>query len=158
MDRRQFVSTAGIVAGTAIASNVMASGKHDHHNHDKMVKKRKISKVEQALLDTTAHCATTGKICITHCLDNLAAGNTSMAECQQAVLAMLPVVDALHSNVSYNKASKKNLKMLAETCLSFCEACLKTCEPHVKHHKECADCAQSCKDCISAIKKYMAAM
>lgn len=156
MDRRGFITAAGLTAGSAVASSIYAKDDHSHH-HGKKAKERKITSIEKKLIEITRECDSTGKICIAHCLRNLEAGNTSMAECQMAVQAMLPVVAALHSNVSFGYGSKKNMKQLAETCISFCKACKKTCEPHIKHHKECAECAKSCDDCISVIKKYMAA-
>ncbi len=154
VDRRSFMAFASDLAGTAVASNLMA--KEDHSRHE-MVKKRVWSKTEKDLLTATAECESVGKICVSHCFDLISAGKTDMLACQKAVMNMLAVVEALHTTVSYGSASRSNLIMLTKACKSFCQLCKEECDKHAKHHSACKECAISCDKCVKACNTYLKA-
>ncbi|SMF02444.1 Csp1 family four helix bundle copper storage protein [Pseudobacteriovorax antillogorgiicola] len=153
MDRRTFVAGAGALAGTVASSTLMA--KNDHHHHHG--KSRVWTKAEKNLVSVGESCVSSGKICTSHCIDQLMSGNTKMAECHQSVLNMTEVVQTMVNTIIHGGGSKKSQKALAETCILYCEDCKKSCEVHVKHHKECKDCAESCDECIKACQMYLKA-
>ena len=157
MDRRTFIGTAGVAAGGLAASSLLAKGDHDHHHGSSKAKKRKWSKEEKALVKSLEHCLSAGRICTSHCLEEMAVGNKSMVACHESVLSTMAVVESLLTNISYGKAPKSALKSLAKTCAEFCEYCEKECLIHKNHHKECRECAESCADCRKACQNYIKA-
>lgn len=157
MERREFVKGLGVAAAAGVFSSAMANAqehKHDNHNTAKKVERKPFTKQEKALLETTMDCMETGEVCLSHCADNLEAGDTAMAECQRSVMNMLAVCLALFKTASYKSADSKRLKALAKVCADFCRDCAKACEKHAAHHEECKKCMESCKECAKACDEF----
>ena len=153
MDRRQLVKGAtaaslGVLASTAMGSTHKHHKGHGHKVSDSGIKKAKL----EAIVESSSDCLKSGQACLVHCQKLLAAGDTSMAECQAAVVNMLASCEAMMKVASYDNMSKDLIKDLASTCAKICENCAKACEAHAKHHKECKACLESCKKCIKTCK------
>jgi len=170
MERRDFIAGMGTLAAAAAAAvAVDGVARADHHkDHGKgaaggarggkkpMAPDKPMPKELQQIIATTTRCLERGELCLAHCTDNLAAGDTSMADCQRGVMNMLAVCEATFRAASYRSADPKSLKALARVCADFCRACAKACEPHAAHHTECKDCMEACAECARACDAYAA--
>lgn len=153
MDRRKFVTGATAASLGVIASTAMG-GNHKHHKgHSSKLSASGVNKSKlDKIIDSSSECLKDGQACLVHCQRLLASGDTSMAECQAAVLNMLASCEAMMKVASYDNMSKSLIQDLAATCARICENCAKACELHSKHHKECKACYESCLKCIKACK------
>jgi Cys-rich four helix bundle protein (predicted Tat secretion target) len=95
-----------------------------------------------ALAELTAECSRVGQICIQHCIDLLAKGDTSMAACAQTVHEMLAVCQGVQVLAL---AGSAHLSQAAALCQAVCESCEAACQVHAGHHQQCGDCAAACK-------------
>ncbi len=158
MNRRNFVKNLGFAAGM---SSIPAYAFSKSAKAVKGAPDKKIRKSLDMLTDSIEACENVARICLSHCNALLGSGDTMLADCQFAVVTMLESCTAA-KNVAYanmyrmDATSKKNLKMIVETCQSFCEHCLKECDKHADHHDECKACAEACKKCIEHCKKTIA--
>lgn len=151
LDRRSALAAAAaavVLADTALAQK-------DPHAGHKMPPKDAPpapppSPKLTAIAASTADCQKAGRACLAGCTEHLAAGMTSMATCQRAVMNMLAVSGAMADVAGYNNADPKLIKSLAATCAAFCRACEKACEAHADHHAECKACMEACRACAAA--------
>jgi Cys-rich four helix bundle protein (predicted Tat secretion target) len=105
------------------------------------------------LIDTAFACIKVGQACQQHCLDLLAKGDTSLAECATTIAAMLPMCEALAA-VAVQRSPQ--LKALAAVCGRVCRDCEKACRKHESHHAICKQCAESCAACAAQCEKVQA--
>jgi Cys-rich four helix bundle protein (predicted Tat secretion target) len=103
-----------------------------------------------AFRKTAQGCVDAGTACLQHCLILLGKGDTSLAECAQAVNEMLAVCKAIGPLAA---ADSKHLKSAARLCLDVCTDCEKACRPHIDHHAVCKACAEACTTTIAEAKK-----
>jgi Cys-rich four helix bundle protein (predicted Tat secretion target) len=150
MQRRDFVSTVGLTAMGLLASQMAAAATAT------APKRRVMSKELKDVLDSTSDCLKTGDVCLAHCHSLLAAGDTSLADCQKTVMNMLAVCDGLSKLAAYNNCDEADLKSYAKVCGQFCKTCESACEKHAGHHAECKACYDSCKTCAKACESYAA--
>jgi len=119
MDRRKFISkTALVSAGAALAfqpKSVEASGK-GHKHHKGMAK-------YEAVVNSSLGCIKSGERCVSHCLQLLAKGDTSMADCFSAVQNMLALNTAMLKVASMG-TNKELVKSTAAACIVACKACM----------------------------------
>ena len=108
----------------------------------------------QGLIDAAKKCATTGDVCLKHCIRLTKAGDTSLAGCMAAVQAMLPVCAAAGKLASLDA---KRLKDIVKVCADVCADCEAECRKHEFHHKECKACAESCAAMVKEAKALLAA-
>jgi Cys-rich four helix bundle protein (predicted Tat secretion target) len=106
-----------------------------------------------ALAEAADECIGAGNACLQHCLDLLAKGDTSLAECAQNVRQMLAICTAVGPVAV---ASSKYLKATARLCLEVCTDCEQACRKHESHHAECKRCAEACARSIAEAKKVLA--
>lgn len=71
----------------------------------------------------------------------MAKGDTSLAECLEAVFVMMPMCTAVARAARF-EASR--LKALVALCRDVCVDCEKVCRKHAEHHAVCKACADSC--------------
>ncbi|MFV8749743.1 Csp1 family four helix bundle copper storage protein [Nannocystaceae bacterium ST9] len=95
----------------------------------------------------TAECARVGQICMQHCLNLLAKGDTSMAACAQTVSEMLAVCKGTEVLAL---AGSAHLSQAAALCKAVCESCEAACKVHAGHHAECGECAAACRATVDA--------
>jgi Cys-rich four helix bundle protein (predicted Tat secretion target) len=103
----------------------------------------------QTLTAAAAQCVRSGEACMQHCLDELAKGDKSLAECAQMVNQMLAVCRAIGPIVD---ARGKYVKPMAQICADVCTDCEAACRKHASHHAICAECADACAAVVKAAK------
>jgi Cys-rich four helix bundle protein (predicted Tat secretion target) len=158
--RRQVVTgLAGVGAALAAASARAQTGADPHAGHvmNDAPAAPGLSGAHRAVVDSTADCLRTGRVCLARCTDHFASGMKEMVDCQRAVMNMLAVVAAMADVAGYANAAPRNLRSLALTCAEFCTACADACDPHAARHEECRACRDACLDCAKACKALAAA-
>jgi Cys-rich four helix bundle protein (predicted Tat secretion target) len=159
MERRDFVR-AGL-AGAAVGlanSSIASSQEHQHGGGSKEAYvPPEISEELKRVAETAHDCVRHAVACIAECNRVLATGESSMADCQEAVLSMVSVCEATAANATMYLAGDELLKQLVDVCREFCDHCAEACEPHAEHYPECRNCMDSCKDCSEACQEYLKA-
>ena len=160
LQRREVVAgLAGLGAALAGADSLAQSAKStDHADH---VKKDASSSTPLApevvaLINSATECVAAGRVCLARCTDHMATGMSDMADCQRAVMNMLPVVTATGEVAAYSNSAMADFRSLVASCARFCETCARECEPHVAHHEECRTCRDACLACAKACKALAA--
>ncbi len=105
----------------------------------------------EELARLTAECTRVGLICMQHCLNLLAKGDTSMAACAQTVNEMLAVCKGTEVLAL---AGSAHLSQAAALCKAVCETCEAACKVHAGHHAECGNCAAACRATIDAAAAF----
>lgn len=143
LTRRELLMGTGAMLAAAGVPNAFAESGHHHGVHGK----------NTDVIESNLHCIRDGEACLAHCLGLFKKGDTSVADCADAVTEMLAMCTAMQKMASYDS---KYLGQLASVCIKTCRQCEKECNKHAKKHEACAACARSCKDCIKACKKIAA--
>ncbi len=142
--RREFLAgAAAAVTMATIPTSASATQTHKHHHG-----------VNRDIVDAAEECVATGKTCLNHCLVLLGLGDTSMKDCSKNVNQMIPVCNAM---ATLALADSKNLKALAQVCVSVCKDCAAACKEHIDEHNECKDCYEACKHSIKVVEAYLKA-
>lgn len=102
------------------------------------------------LAKLTAECMRVGQICMQHCINLLAEGDTTMGPCAQTVSEMLAVCQGTQVLAL---AGSMHLSQAAALCKAVCESCEAACQIHAGHHVECGNCASACKATMAAASK-----
>jgi Cys-rich four helix bundle protein (predicted Tat secretion target) len=105
------------------------------------------------LVELGSACIQVGEECQAHCLQQFAAGDTSLAACEKSVSMMLQMCRAL---VTAAAQSSPRLKDIARVCGQVCRDCEAACKPHAGHHEVCRRCMEACQRCASACEKASA--
>jgi Cys-rich four helix bundle protein (predicted Tat secretion target) len=105
------------------------------------------------LVQLASDCVEVGEECQAHCLQQFAAGDTSLAACAKSVSMMLQMCRAL---VTAAAQSSPRLKDIARVCGQVCRDCEGACKPHAGHHDVCRRCMEACRSCASACEKVSA--
>ena len=105
------------------------------------------------LVQLASDCIELGEVCQAHCLQQFAAGDTSLAGCAKSVTMMIAMCRAL---VTASAQSSSRLKEIARVCGQVCRDCEAVCKPHAGHHDICRRCMESCKACAAACEKTAA--
>lgn len=138
MNRRDLM-TAG-AALLAVSTTAHAQTAHDHHD----------AGVANPLFDAASNCVKTGLVCIDHCLQSFAAGDTSLASCARASDQMLSTCGTLAKLASVRSPY---LGAMAKVALAVCQDCETECRKHADKHAACKDCAEACAACATECKK-----
>ncbi|MBI4666946.1 MAG: four-helix bundle copper-binding protein [Nitrospinae bacterium] len=150
MNRRDLllagVGAVALGAGQALAAEKPAMEGHAHHHMGH-------GAANQALIDAAAGCATKGEICVSHCMDSFAAGDTSLAACAKSVMETMALCQAVITLAAQNS---KNLAATAKVAMAACKACEDECRKHEAKHATCKDCADACVKCYEECKKVAA--
>jgi len=143
IDRKKFLMAAGLIGASVPVTELYAANSHAGHGP---------SKGAAAVAKAASECASLGEICVTHCVDLVRKGDTSIAECIATVNEAVAACTALSSLANYNSM---HLKQFAKACKGICGHCENECKKHAKKHKACKDCADACARCIQAINKIL---
>ncbi len=159
MERRNFVKTGLAGAAVGLMGSSLAMAENHQHDHDDkpMPVAPAMSSELKKVADKAYDCVRDGNVCIAECNRVLATGDGAMADCQQAVMGMVPVCDAMATNATLNLVDPALMKNLAKVCSEFCDYCAAACEPHAEHNKECKDCMESCNKLADACAAYLKA-
>lgn len=127
-------------------ATVVAAPAHDGHDgHDDHLSPA------HAVLSASGACARTGQLCLAHCLVVLGQGDTTIAECAQAVSDMLAVNRAVAELAA---AGSRHLKAQLAVAIEVNERCKVACDTHADKHPTCRDCAEACGDALLAYTKH----
>ncbi len=152
LTRREVVTGVSVLG----AGMVLAATEHAMaapvHQHPMAAAAPPAGPKYQKLMLSAMDCINTGSICRNHCINLLGMGDTTLKECLQTVLTMLPLCNALGSLASSDSPLLINL---AKVCIEACEVCEKECRKHEMHHMECKACADSCARCIKECKALL---
>ena len=145
MNRRDLlVAAGGAVAMSAIGGlEKYAHAEAGHQHHDAGNKNK-------GLANSAAECVSTANTCLTHCLDTLGKGDTSLYNCAKSVRELSWLCEALLQAAS---ADSIYLSPFAKVAAQACKDCEKECRKH-KKHQTCLDCADACTKCLKECKKY----
>lgn len=148
MERREFISTLGVVAAAMSATSAFAEsgGKKPagtEHMHPALYK---------ALSEAASKCVLDGNNCLRHCFGMLSMKDTSMAECTKASFDVIAACGALETLASVNSSSTP---ALAKVVMDMCLACKKECDKFPQY-SECVDMGAACKACADECRKVAA--
>ncbi|MGD9544860.1 MAG: four-helix bundle copper-binding protein [Methylocystis sp.] len=147
MERREFISTLGVVAAAMSASSALAetagAKPGAEHMHPPLYK---------ALSDAAAKCVLEGNNCLRHCFGMLSMKDTSMAECTKESFDVVAACGALETLASVNSSSTP---ALAKIVMDMCLACKKECDKFPQY-SECVDMGAACKTCADECRKVAA--
>ena len=146
MNRRELLLAAGGAAAagafgslTPVESFAAEGHKHEHHT----------SSNNEAFINSSLECIKTAELCLSHCLDTLSTGDTSLASCAKSVSELSFICESTFKAASKNSKYLKDLVLVAA---KVCAECEKECSKH-KKHKTCLDCANACTACLKECKK-----
>jgi len=141
MNRRDFVVGAAALTGAGVASAAPDGGSAAPGTAGK------------ELVQLATECVEVGELCQAHCLQLLATGDTSLANCARSVTVMLGMCKAL---VTASAQGSTRLKEIARACGLVCRDCEAACKPHAGHHEICRRCMESCRACAASCEKVSA--
>ncbi len=102
------------------------------------------------LVAAAGKCVAAGEICLSHCVDSLAAGETMLGQCARVVHQMLAVCKMLATLAS---AGSSHLAQAAALCDAVCKDCKAACDQHASMHPECKGCADACGEMLAQLAK-----
>lgn len=148
------VSALAVSSATVLAQDPHADhSHHDHAGHDHGAHDHGSHKPDtqhQAVIDSAMECVAKAEACVPHCVALLAKGDTSLAECLESVLAMMPMCTAVARLAALDAP---RLKDVAKLCADICVDCEKVCRKHEAHHAVCKACADSCARFVKESRK-----
>ena len=154
MNRRElFTAAAGAAALITATGVVHAAGEQDHSGHTAAAPGAPAATAYAKLVAAAGACGVTGQVCMSHCLNLIAAGDATLAACAKSVYQTTAACDALARLAA---ANSPHLAAYAKVCQAICTDCEKECRKHEKHHAECKACAESCAACAEECKKVAA--
>ena len=136
--------TSQIQAASSSADKASEGHHHHHHSADNPFAEA---------IDVAWDCVAKGKACENHCIQLVKSGDTSIADCLDAVSEMMPICSAFAQLAA---SQSTHIKALAEVCLAICKDCEAACEVHKDKHAECKDCMESCAEFVSVCEKALA--
>ncbi|CAH2602996.1 Four-helix bundle copper-binding protein [Rhodovastum atsumiense] len=143
MNRRLGLAVlAGAICSPAFAQDNHAGHEHAAHAGGAIP--------HQRIIASAADCVRTGELCLTHCLEVLATGDTSLAGCARSVDQLVAVCAALQKLAA---SASPHLPALARVAIPICEDCERECRRHAEHHATCRDCAEACQACAEECRK-----
>jgi len=149
MDRRELLGFAA--AGTSLlVAGTAAADEHDHAAHMSHADHAP-SSANARLAELARACVTKGDVCLSHCLQAFAGGDTSLGACARSVYQMSALCEALARAAA---ANSERLADLARVTSAVCLDCEKECRKHENEHAECKACGESCAACAEECKKH----
>jgi Cys-rich four helix bundle protein (predicted Tat secretion target) len=124
-----------------------APGEHDGHGHGHDGHPTPAHPV----LEASSACTRAGQLCLAHCLVVLGQGDTTIAECAQAVSDMLAVHQAVAALAA---AGSRHLKAQLAVADEVTERCKAACDTHADKHPTCRDCAKACGDALLTFARH----
>lgn len=133
------------LAGLAASPALAAHHEQAEHVHDATPKHR-------ALVLTAQACVGVGAMCLKHCLNMFATGDTSLSACAARIQEMDAMSEALGVLAAADSAQ---LKAFMPVCIAVHEACEAECRKHT-HHPLCIETAEACAKVTAACKEVVA--
>lgn len=152
MERRTFIGAAAATLALSAAATAAAE-EHTHAHAHAHGAAAATGKVNEDLLKATAACLAAGRVCLNHCINQLAAGDKTMEACAKAANQMLALCDATNNLAAQNAPL---LAAVAKQCAEACKQCAEACKEHADHHAECKACHEACLECADACNKAAA--
>jgi Cys-rich four helix bundle protein (predicted Tat secretion target) len=141
MNRRHVIATGAALA--ALSSAARAQVSHDHHD----------AAAANPLFDSASNRVKVGLVCMDHCLQTFAAGDTSLAACAREVDLMLSTCGSLAKLASLKSS---HLPAMAKLALAICQDCEAECLKHAEKHAPCKACGEACAACAAECRKVAA--
>jgi Cys-rich four helix bundle protein (predicted Tat secretion target) len=139
MNRRDVIAVGAALA--AVSGSALAQTSHADHGDNAPV---------NSLFDAASNCVKAGLVCIDHCLQAFAAGDSSLAACARASDQMVSMCGTLAKLASTRSSY---LPAMAKVALVACQDCETECRKHVDKHAACKECAEACATCSAECKK-----
>ena len=141
----------------ALASPVFAASHEDHgHAHSDAHVSDSDAAVpatqHRSLVLTALECVGIGQMCLQHCFDQFAKGDTSLAACAALNRDMIAACQTL---AALGAGRSAQLKAYATVCIDICKACEAECRKH-EHHPICIETAEACIKTIAECEKLKA--
>jgi Cys-rich four helix bundle protein (predicted Tat secretion target) len=153
MQRRDLLAVGVSGVAAAVGGQLLACA--DKHKHAEKptptTRGEAIASRHAPLVAAVRDCISAGENCQQLCIEQLAAGDQMMADCNGAVHEMLAVCRAVPALAT---ANSKHLAALVSVCAKVCADCQAACEKHAAHHAECAACATACAATIKQAASY----
>jgi Cys-rich four helix bundle protein (predicted Tat secretion target) len=144
MDRRDFITATGVAAGAVVLAREGRAAHHEQDHHGGHQGAANAGTPRDALVRATAECIGRGEVCLAHCIDLLATGDTMLAECARRLNEMVALCGALRSIAAQDAPSLRALALVTDEA---CRTCEEECRKHEDHHAQCRDCAEACAAC-----------
>jgi Cys-rich four helix bundle protein (predicted Tat secretion target) len=141
MNRRDLIAAGTTLVALSTAARAQMS--HEHHD----------ASAATPLLDAASTCVKVGMVCIDHCFQAFAAGDTSLAGCAREVDQMLSTCGTLAKLASLRSPQ---LPEMAKVALAVCQDCETECRKHADKHAPCKACAEACAACAAECRKIAA--
>jgi Cys-rich four helix bundle protein (predicted Tat secretion target) len=142
MNRRDLIAAGAAL--TAVSTPALAQVNHaDHHDLT----------AASPLLDAAGNCVKVGLVCMDHCFQSFAAGDTTLAACAREVDQMLSTCGTLAKLASVRSSY---LPAMAKVALGVCQDCETECRKHADKHAACKACGEACAACAAECKKVAA--
>jgi Cys-rich four helix bundle protein (predicted Tat secretion target) len=139
MNRRDLIAIS--TALMAVSTRALAQASHaDHHD----------LAASSPLSDAASNCVKAGLVCMDHCFQSFASGDTSLAACAREVDQMLSTCGTLAKLASVKSSY---LPAMAKVALGVCQDCEAECRKHEDKHAACKACAEACAACAAECKK-----
>ena len=139
MDRREVIAVGATLLTVPAAA--LAQSSHTAHAQG------------GTLLQTSSECVKAGLVCIDHCLQAFAAGDSSLAACARSSDQMVSLCGTLAKLASVRSSF---LPAMAKVALAGCQDCEMECRKHADKHPVCKTCAEACAACAAECKKMIA--
>lgn len=145
MNRRDLISSAGVVSTAFLAGAMQAHAEskghagHEHHHPAKF----------KSLSESASKCALDGENNVRHCLEMVAMNDTSMAECLKLTYQTIAACRALETLAAVNSTYTPALAKIVE---QVCTACKKECDKFLQY-EECKAMSEACQNCADECRK-----
>lgn len=164
---RRSLMTAATALGTLAAADALAASKKPHAGHATMAHGSmdhsqmnhgapevnfKLTRNEERVVRAIGNCVSAGEVCLSLCIETLAAGDNGMAACARTARAMLAICRA--GQVLVQGHSTFAGQQLA-LCRAACSACQAECARHKSHHEACRACDEACTETMAAIDRLL---
>jgi Cys-rich four helix bundle protein (predicted Tat secretion target) len=144
MKRRELLFSMGAVALAASAERGLSQSMADMPGMDHSAAPK-----HQALIDAASKCSSAATVCVSHCVQMLAAGDKSLLACAATSREVEVVCEGLASLAAQDAPNlAKYAKVAGEIC-TYCEA---ECRKHPQH-PPCMRCADACAACAKECGK-----
>ncbi len=154
MNRRDAILSTGSMVVSASISALACGGRpadaQTPANNNSKVAPPPTTGGDNGILAAAHDCMLKGDACLSHCLDLLGTGDTSMKDCSHSVRLMNAMMVGLAAAAA---ANSPRLSELAKVAMKFCQDCEAACKPHAGHHATCRECMEACQRTIAACAK-----
>ena len=147
LSRRDALLGASSLSLATLASPALADTAHEHAAPAANTATR-----HRSLVLTALECVGIGQMCLQHCFQQFAAGDTSLAVCAMRNQEMIASCQALATLAA---ASSAQLTDFAQVCIAIYKACEDECRKH-HHHAICIETAEACAKTIAECEKLTA--